>query len=228
LRSNDASFDFFAEGVGDAIYSQLTNSDRKAIADKVCRIQQLVGTLPEGPGYGVVSLPVGPYLPSWRAVLDQHLADSRSRIEVAGLLSTRAVQRVERHAARFQRYFERVRPVPFLDDATTKNVLVHDGRLSGIVDVDEICFGDPLFTIGQTRASLLNSGLDSEYTNYWCDALDLTSEQRSVVALYTAMSCVIFLSEFGHRFNRDVTRVDATQVATLERLLDEHLAQAES
>ena len=41
---------------------------------------------------------------------------------------------------------EAVPPLPFLDDLTTKNVLVDGGRLSGVVDVDVVCFGDPLAT----------------------------------------------------------------------------------
>ena len=35
-------------------------------------------------------------------------------------------------------------PVPFLHDTTTKNVIVTpEGSFSGIVDVDDLCFGDP-------------------------------------------------------------------------------------
>lgn len=32
---------------------------------------------------------------------------------------------------------ELLRPVPFLDDTTTKNVLVEQGRLTGVVDVEK-------------------------------------------------------------------------------------------
>jgi len=33
----------------------------------------------------------------------------------------------------------------FLDDLTTKNVIVQDGVLQGVVDFDHVCYGDPLF-----------------------------------------------------------------------------------
>jgi hypothetical protein len=205
------------------VYSELTSNQRKTLAIEISRVQRLVTALPEGAGYGVVGVPAGPYLRTWRAVLDATLGESRARIAAAGLVSLDVVERVQQRAARFDRYFARVRPVPFLDDITTKNVIVHRGSLSGIVDVDEICFGDPLFTIGQTRAILLKSSLEADYTDHWCDALNLTPEERSVVAFYAAVFCVVFMSEFGHRFNREVTQPDETELAHLERLLDDHL-----
>ena len=42
-------------------------------------------------------------------------------------------------------------PTPFLHDATTKNVLVTaKGAFSGIVDVDDLCFGDPRYPAALT------------------------------------------------------------------------------
>ena len=46
-----------------------------------------------------------------------------------------------RVAERFRSYFATVRPVPFPDDMTTKNVYVHEGAFTGIEDVDYVCHG---------------------------------------------------------------------------------------
>ena len=43
---------------------------------------------------------------------------------------------------RLEPYLRAVRPVAFLDEVTTKNVIVHNGELRGIIDVDYICFDD--------------------------------------------------------------------------------------
>jgi aminoglycoside phosphotransferase (APT) family kinase protein len=49
-------------------------------------------------------------------------------------------------------------PIPFLHDTTTKNVIVTPGgTFSGIVDVDDLCFGDPRYVVALTLASTLNS-----------------------------------------------------------------------
>lgn len=47
----------------------------------------------------------------------------------------------------FDSYTSEVKPTPFLDDTTTKNVIINDGKLSGIVDVDYVNFGDHLLTL---------------------------------------------------------------------------------
>jgi hypothetical protein len=50
-------------------------------------------------------------------------------------------------------------PIPFLHDTTTKNVIVTPGgTFSGIVDVDDLCFGDTRYVVALTLASLAVSG----------------------------------------------------------------------
>ena len=106
---------------------------------------------------------------------------------------------------------------PFLDDTTTKNVLISGGRLSGIVDVDVVCFGDRLFTPALTRMALLSRGYATDYIRYWCDELDLSGEQERILTLYTAHFCVGFLAELGQRFNKEAA--ETVEDGMVERLL---------
>jgi hypothetical protein len=49
--------------------------------------------------------------------------------------------------------FDRIAPTPFLHDTTTKNVIVtSEGHFSGIVDVDDLCLGDPRYPAALTQA----------------------------------------------------------------------------
>lgn len=204
-------------------YTGLDAGQKRAIAAEVMRVQELVGRLPEGAGYGFVRLPQGPYRTSWADVIDQSIGRSRSRIQAAGVVDPRNIQLLEQRASQFSSYFSRVRPVPFLDDTTTKNVLVLDGVFTGIVDVDWICFGDPLLTVGLTRTSLLSRQYDLVYTDQWCDLLAATAEQRAVVRFYTALFCLDFLSELGHSFNRDAVSPSPSFVSRMEGLLKDNL-----
>jgi hypothetical protein len=208
------------------VYGSLTSAERKSIAEEVCRVQRAVETLEEGPGYGFLRLPTEPGLKSWGDVIEASLARIRRRIERARLVNTGPIERVTRHARQLQPYFSHVRPTPFLDDATTKNVLVHAGRLSGIVDVDWLCFGDSLFTIALTRAAILDSGHSPDYTDHWCSLLELSAEQHRVVRFYTALFCVEFMSEFGQQFSQGVQAPDRARLARLEKILDDHLSGA--
>src|SRR5204863_9344886 len=93
------------------------------------------------------------------------------------LLDCKTVQRLEEIYVNFRFYFRAIESTPFLDDTTTKHVLVHHGRLTGIVDVDEVCFGDGLSTIALTQMSLLAHNQQTDYVRFWCEELHLTDEQ---------------------------------------------------
>lgn len=207
------------------VYTHLSLQQRQAIAEAVCDIQGRVGTLPIGEGYGFLRFPGSKSHTAWGDVIAASLARSRARISQIGLVSLQAVERVEEQARRFSGYFSAVPATPFLDDVTTKNVLVHAGRFSGIVDVDWLCYGDPLFTIGLTRAAILGFGAAPDYTDHWCDLLGLTNEQHSVIRFYTALFCVDLMSEFGQVFNQAVEPLDLARLARLESILNAHLAE---
>jgi hypothetical protein len=136
------------------------------------------------------------------------------------------------HAKRFlssyRSYFSSVRPAPFLPDITTKNILVHQGQLSGIVDVDQICFGDPLLTIGLTRMALLAGSFDLDYIEYWMNLLKLDRQQERIVNAYTLLFCVDFMSELGEQFNRTAVKsIDSTRYAHLESIFERLASSAQ-
>lgn len=206
-----------------AVYDTLDLEQKQAIASAVFDAQNRVLALGEGAGYGYLRLPSDPGRASWRAVIDDSIGRSRSRIEAAKSLAPEVCERVARRADALDGYFSRVRPTPFLDDATTKNVLVHHGALSGIVDVDWLCFGDPLLTIGLTRASLRSAQRDSFYTDHWMALTQPSSERLAALRFYTALFYLDFMSELGLRFNRDTPTITPDEVERLKLLLDEEL-----
>ncbi|MBP6506450.1 MAG: phosphotransferase [Opitutaceae bacterium] len=214
-----------------AVYAQLSDVAKKTIATAVSAAQSRAAQLPEAIGFGHALSYDDPALRqrrSWRQVLDGLMLRSRHRMHAVGAVNPGVVDRVAHSLDRFDSYFDQVRPVAFLDDTTTKNVLIHEGRLSGIVDVDEICFGDPLLTVGLTQMALLARRLDTHYIEHWLDCLSATEEMRAVTNAYAAVFCADFLSEQGHAFNRESTTVDAAAIAFLLETLETLLANASS
>jgi hypothetical protein len=116
-----------------------------------------------------------------------------------------------------------VAPTPFLHDTTTKNVLVTENGLAGIVDIDDLCFGDPLYVLSLTYMALLSSRSSTDYVDFWSNAWELTSLQRTVTRIYTAIHCVGFIGEVGQRFNKDVVEIDHARLRYLEGILDDLL-----
>lgn len=202
------------------VYAQLSRTAKRAVVTDLVRAQARVEELPLGRGFGYVGSFEAPFPQrTWTEVLLASLARSRARLQQAAVFDPAVVNRVHATLPRFARYLAGVRPRAFLDDTTTKNVLVHEGSLSGIVDVDVVCFGDPVWTIGLTQMALLSSGYDVDYVEMWCDAVALTAEQRHVLALYTAVFCVDLMSEIGQVFNRGAAaEVNHQHVQRLTRL----------
>ena len=93
-------------------------------------------------------------------------------------------------------------------DTTTKNVIVTPGgSFSGIVDVDDLCFGDPRYVVALTLASLTAFGGPTHYIDAWMNAANYNKDR--IFQLYVALFLVDFMSEHGQEFNGNVLRSSA-------------------
>jgi aminoglycoside phosphotransferase (APT) family kinase protein len=113
-------------------------------------------------------------------------------------------------------------PIPFLHDTTTRNVIVTpDGAFSGIVDVDDLCFGDPRYVVALTLASLMVMDGPIRYVDAW---MNLANYQHDTIfQLYVALFIVDFMSEHGQAFNGNVLPSSAERRNRLLRISTEQL-----
>ena len=98
-------------------------------------------------------------------------------------------------------YFECLRPVSYLDDISTKNLLISGGRVSGVIDIDEVGFGDPMTFVALTRTALPGMGRDDNICGYLLNAMGADETQRTAEAFYSLMYCADLMSERGMTFN---------------------------
>jgi aminoglycoside phosphotransferase (APT) family kinase protein len=206
-----------------AVYAELEADQKRQLATRIAHIQRSVGELPHGSGYGYAQSPTDPtLLPTWYATIEASLALSHTRIEKVGLFSPHLVELTAALFAAHRPYFDTVPPLCYLDDTTTKNVIIHQGELSGIVDIDCVAFGDPLMPIALTHMSLKAAGHETSYINHWLDAYAATDQQRHIMHLYTALYCLGFMAELGTTFNRPTPEpVDATHSERLHTIFHE-------
>jgi aminoglycoside phosphotransferase (APT) family kinase protein len=211
------------------VYHTLSPQQRRDIVKRIVEMQRIVQSLPAGGGFGYVDFPRDWPHRTFGEMFRTGIEVARRGIEQVGVVDVRHVARIERLLPAFEDYIATVRPTPFLHDTTTKNVIIDDdGRVSGIVDVDSLCYGDPVGVIGLTRMALLNLGHGTDYTDCWLDRIDATPLQRRAVTLYASLCCLHFMSELGQRYNLDAAPpVDARDVERLESILDQLLAFAE-
>jgi hypothetical protein len=204
------------------IYQSLSSPDKLEIVSEVIRIRQKVSVLPEANGFGLAySYSEPPGYRSWGTAVLAILERAQYRMSDSGNPGGPYVERATQILGRHESYFAAIQPAPFLDDTTTKNVLVDHGRLSGVVDVDQLGFGDPLLTIGLTNMALLADGLDVDYVEHWMNLLKLSKQQRQTVEAYTLLFCVDFMSELGQRFNKEEQpEIDLRKLARLKSIFE--------
>lgn len=184
-----------------AVIAELPAPRQAALAAELTRIQnRLAAALGPGSGYGYVTAP-GRNCPhaSWPDMLAAQLARGRRRLAQSGLDPDGLVDRAATRLESARPLLAAQPPTPFLHDITTRNVIIHEGALSGIVDVDEICYGDPMLPVALTRMSLLLAGEDTSYADMWEAARG--GAPAPVMAAYMGLYLVDFLSEEGGAFN---------------------------
>ena len=176
----------------------MTPAQMADVAARVAALQRAVTGLPPGRGYGFVPLGArGPY-PTWAALVDRDL--ERGLAAAAGALAPTLAGALRDAAERHRVHLAGVPPVCFLDDATTKNVLVRRGRLAGIVDLDAVCYGDPLYWLALTETAVLADVGEAgrPYLEALTRAWPEGQARRPVVALYAAVHGLDFLGR-AHR-----------------------------
>ena len=133
-------------------------------------------------------------------MLDANLARARARILAAGLLGTEPVGLVADRIARRRAERDALPATACLHDTMTRNVIMMPaGELSGIVDVDDLCFRDPRYAPAVTLIALIASGRPDTYAEAWMHAEGHRDDR--LFRLYVALFLVDFMGEHGQRFN---------------------------
>ncbi|MBI9031516.1 phosphotransferase [bacterium] len=188
------------------VYDTLSGKDKLKLAREIVSIQNLVSQLQPNDYYGYAEKYFDPKLSSntsWKQVIYQAIMRAKRRIEETHSFELIFSELLLSKLPKFDSYFSKIKAKAFLDDLTTKNVMVKDGKLTGIVDIDQVCFGDKLFHLALTRMALLSQNSSTDYVDFIIDEYNLDSEEREVLDFYTSVCCLDFMSEIGHNFNKD-------------------------
>lgn len=176
------------------VYSSLTSSDKENLAKEMVKIQSATNTLPDGLSYGIVaSYEQVSDDKSWYDFLMNRLQFFMKIIKGNAIFDENLVTEVISIAKTIEEELHAIAARPFLWDASERNVIIHNGKISGIVDVDDMCFGDPLFVLALTYTALENEGHDTLYTDYWAEALRLDKNAQRRLAFYRLFYAVTFM-----------------------------------
>jgi len=208
------------------VMSSLAPTRLTAIAHAVADAQRATSRLGPGTGFGFAARSEAAPHRSWGDVVTASIDRSVRRIVANGLFPANVADGVVQRLATHRAALDTMPPLPFLHDTTTKNVIVTAaGDFSGIVDVDDLCFGDPRYTVALTKAALLAfGGGPLDYVQPWLQRLQLGDDD--VFAFYVALFLLDFMSEQGMVFNGNPPPPDPVIQQRLVRLLAQALGQA--
>ena len=207
------------------VMRELDDSMLEAIADRVAAAQEVVASLPSAGHYGYAVEAAAAPCASWPDFLGSSLERSRCRLSENGLFSLKYADRVEALLEEVQLMASHIEAVPFLHDTTTKNVIItSEGRFSGIVHVDDLCWGDPRFAPALTLASMQAFGGPRHYVAAWLRRAGFKDDR--LFRTYVALCALDLVAEQGKVFNGNEVKADAEQqahlLAALECALEQH------
>lgn len=193
------------------VYSQLNDKDKKEIAKEITHIQSKVATLRlknVEPDW------------SWHSFVKYILDRAEERIAANGYFDIKKAGQLRKAAEQLNEYFTSIKPIAYLDDISTKNLLIHNGHISGIVDIDWIGTGDRLTYASLTNMALLDLQYDTDYVKYILKEMQVSGIQKKAFLFYTLMYCVDFMGERGMKFLDRTVEVNEQVIDRLNGIYD--------
>ena len=204
------------------VYTLLTEEQKKNIAKRIIEIQiKVQDKLSPNNQYGSVykyNDNIG--FDTWKEYILDSLENSKHNIKRNKIFNEVKVDNLIKLTEKYGEYFDNVEPKAFLDDISNKNLIIHEGKISGIIDLDWMGFGDLLYFVGYNNMALLDMKVDTNYIDYMIQELKLNDFQKQIVLFYTLVFCVDFMSEKGQTFQDKTIDVDEDIVNKLNHIYD--------
>ena len=192
------------------VYCKLNDSEKKQIAKEVVEIQRKISSIDIRADAEW----------TWNCFVDEMLNRAEERIKRKNYFDSGKIIIIKNLQQEIQEYLDHVRPIPYLDDISTKNLLIYDGKLSGIIDIDWMGLGDILTFVAMTKVSLLNMDLDTKYIDYLLDEIYPNTIEYKAFVFYCLIYCVDFMGERGMQFLDKTIPVNERIIKRLNDIFD--------
>ncbi len=193
------------------VYPTLSKNEKLKIAGEVVRIQKAVGT---------IDLDIEANW-AWTSFIQYMLDRAKERIEKNGCyFDINKVERLREMSKMLQDYFCHIKPIAYLDDISTKNLLIDKGKVSGIIDVDWIGIGDKLTYVALSNVALLNMDYDTDYIDFLLEEMKISQIEKKAFIFYSLLFCVDFMGERGMQFGDKKIDINEAIIARLNKIYD--------
>lgn len=205
----------------DKVITELSEKQLADIAAEIASIIKKLRQLPTNGKYGYADISETKLKSNWAEVISEMLVTIRSRASKTGLVDQKYITAFENAFEKYRIYFEGVPSTFYFDDMSSKNVIVDNGKFSGIVDLDGVGYGDPLEAVGRIKASWYGTKHGTSYTNFVMKELGLDDSRKEIVTVYALLNRIYWLAEKGIQFNQNTPKiVDMVKVSEDKKVID--------
>jgi Ser/Thr protein kinase RdoA (MazF antagonist) len=178
-------------------YPALTLSQKIALADEVASIHAKTAQLPTGRYFGRARYGQNAPCCSWSAFMRERWAWCANEVLQLGELSPQTLDAGWRVVERALDIAGPIPATPLIWDMGDRNLMVHDGGVTGVVDIDDICYGDPLYTVGLAAAAFEKERWDTTYVDRWLTHYPATQSVQLRFAACRLLWLVSFMRGSG-------------------------------
>lgn len=207
------------------VIETMSEPQLETLAREIASIFKKLAPLPTNGKFGWVGKDESGLVDSWAEIMKQTEVEKRN--DQTGVVGAGLVQKEKELFEKYLPYFESVHSTLYFDDIASKNVLIKDGVFSGLIDLNEVTYGDPLEAVGSIKASWYGTRYGDFYTKAVENELELTTEQRKMVTVYALFNRILWLSEAGITFNENTTPdIDHVKVEKDKKVIEALFTEA--
>lgn len=205
----------------DQIINSLSDEELKDIANEIVTIVKKLITLPTNNKFGYAGVGREKFKLTWMEVVEEMLRTIKDRTAITATVKPEYLDIFQKALDKYASYFSTVPSQFYYDDMSSKNVIINNGKFNGLVDLDGVAYGDYLEGIGRIKASWYGTKYGEVYSKAVMDSLNLTEQQREIVAVYGLLNRIYWLSEIGIQFNQNTSGViDTARVESANKVID--------
>lgn len=183
------------------VYPDVKIEDKKTIAKKIVEIQNRVSNISKSKYPGKKFIPTERLKKQdWYSYITD-ISSIAKNLEDKSIFDYSKIFQFEEIALKYKSVLNSVEVKAYLDDLTIKNVIVDNGKFSGVVDVDYLSYGDVIMSIALTKMLLLKANYDLNYIDFWCESKKLSKDDYKLLDIYTLRYCLEFMSDIGSNYN---------------------------
>ena len=204
------------------VYKNLSAAMKQKIAQQMVSIHRKTEVLPLGSQYGfATSYEQGDKYKSWYDFLLARLDLCRESLKKTTAFIPDTMTKILDIAYALKSDLLLIMPRAFMWDTSERNVIIDHDKISAIVDVDDMCFGDPLFVLGLTYSALEANSCDTIYPDAWSSLLSLDHKSQIRLQFYRLFYIVWFMRHYA-----DIISDNGTSYNLDARVLNNMFQQA--